>query len=471
MRKERLDALNEKDIAVGLIVSDRYCREILPVLNPKFLEIDYIRILSSWIKEYFLEFNEAPKQNIIKLYRSRVTDLRDDALSDNILSLITNLDENPGNLNEGFLIDESMKYIKKRSLLCLISDMEACVSMNDVEKAEDLLTKHRIVERSGSETISVMKNLDRVIESFDSEEDVLIKIPGAYGSVLGDIHREDFFAFIAPFKRGKTFALMDLAVRGFLNGLKVLFVSLEMGERSVVKRFWTAISGQISKDREDINYPRFVERNGVWGVEERRINKKACTIDDIKRMSGFIKRVARTWDIRVLAVPSYSLKAEKLEIKMEKLAYEEDFVPDMVVVDYADIMAPSEKNEYRQQLDSIWKRLRSLAQKWHCAVITASQTNREALYSDADQQNVAEDIRKIAHVTSMVSINQTEDEKKKGIVRFKQLVIREESAEFRQAVCLQCLDLGKMVIDSRFDDEVEGYLSEDEDDYRKRRNK
>ena len=146
-------------------------------------------------------------------------------------------------------------------------------------------------------------------------------------------------------------------------------------------------------------------------------------------------------------------------------------MPDMVVVDYADIMAPSEKNEYRQQLDSIWKRLRSLAQKWHCAVITASQTNREALYSDADQQNVAEDIRKIAHVTSMVSINQTEDEKKKGIVRFKQLVIREESAEFRQAVCLQCLDLGKMVIDSRFDDEVEGYLSEDEDDYRKRRNK
>ena len=50
------------------------------------------------------------------------------------------------------------------------------------------------------------------------------------------------------------------------------------------------------------------------------------------------------------------------------------------------------------------------------------------------------------------------------------MVIREESAEFRQAVCLQCLDLGKMVIDSRFDDEVEDYLySEDGETYRKRR--
>lgn len=111
-----------------------------------------------------------------------------------------------------------------------------------------------------------------------------------------------------------------------------------------------------------------------------------------------------------------------------------------------------------------------MAQKWHCAVITASQTNRDALNGDATQENVAEDIRKIAHITSMVSINQTEDEKKKGVVRFKQLAIREEGAEYRQAVCLQCLDLGKMVIDSRFDDEVEDYLySDDGDTYRRKK--
>jgi hypothetical protein len=469
MKKERLDALNEKDIAIGLIVSDKYCREVIPVLNPKYIEIDYIRILSSWIKEYYLEFHEAPKNNIIKLYRAKVSDLRDEALGDNILTLISNL-EGKKDMNEGFMVDQTIKYLKKRSLQCLAEDIEACVSVNDIERAEETLNSHRIVEKSGSDTVSVMHSLDKVIDSFDSEEEVLLRLPGAYGSVIGDIHREDFFSFIAPFKRGKTFALMDMAVRGFFNGLKVLFVSLEMGERAVVRRFWTSISGQISKDKENINYPKFVEKNGVWKIEERRINKKASDSEDIKKMSNFIRRVARNGDIRVLAVPSYSLRVDRLETKMEKMAYEDNFIPDLVIVDYADIMCPSEKNEYRQQLDSIWKRLRSMAQKWHCAVITASQTNRDALNGDATQENVAEDIRKIAHITSMVSINQTEDEKKKGVVRFKQLAIREEGAEYRQAVCLQCLDLGKMVIDSRFDDEVEDYLySDDGDTYRRKK--
>lgn len=470
MKRERLDALNEKDIAIGLIISDKYCNEIIPILDPKYIEIDYIRILASWIKEYFLEFREAPKNNILKLYRAKVGTLRDESLGDNILTLISSLDKK-GSINEGFMIDESVKYLKKRSLLCLGEDIEACVSLNDIYGAEEKVSKYRMVEKSGSETVSVMHSLDKVIESFDTEEEVLLRVPGAYGSVIGDIHREDFFAFIAPFKRGKTFALMDLAVRGFFNGMKVLFVSLEMGERSVVRRFWTTISGQISKDKENINFPKFVERpNDLWGIEERRINKRASDSEDIKKMSDFIKRVSRGGDIRVLAVPSYSLKVEKLESKMERMAYEDGFVPDLLVVDYADIMAPSEKNEYRQQLDSIWKRLRSIAQKWHCAVITASQTNRDALSGDASQENVAEDIRKIAHITSMVSINQTEEEKIKGIVRFKQLVIREEGAEYRQAVCLQCLDLGKMVIDSRFDNEVEDYLYSEEGKRHRKRN-
>ena len=44
----------------------------------------------------------------------------------------------------------------------------------------------------------------------------------------------------------------------------------------------------------------------------------------------------------------------------------------------------------------------------------------DSVVSSVDATDVAEDIRKLAHVTSMVSLNQTEIEKKNGICLLKE---------------------------------------------------
>ena len=67
MKREKLNTLSERDIIYQLIVSDKFCREIIPVLNPKLLEIVYVRTIAIWIKDYFQKFKEAPKKNMIKL--------------------------------------------------------------------------------------------------------------------------------------------------------------------------------------------------------------------------------------------------------------------------------------------------------------------------------------------------------------------------------------------------------------------
>ena len=87
-------------------------------------------------------------------------------------------------------------------------------------------------------------------------------------------------------------------------------------------------------------------------------------------------------------------------------------------------------------------------------VFTASQSGRASLSKNVESEDIAEDIRKLAHVTSMVSVNQTPKEKQEGYFRLKQLAVREGEQEFRQAVCLQCLNIGRMVLDSHFDNEV-----------------
>ena len=327
------------------------------------------------------------------------------------------------------------------------------VSCGDIEKAETKLLNYKSLEKVSGKSISLLDK-ENVLSAFDEENDVLFTINGAFGDVIGDIHREDFISFLAPMKRGKTFALTHIGVEALKQGLNVLHVSLEMSEKQVLKRYWINLTGKNKDERENIDFSYFVEDGDKWRVETKKINRGCITLDDVEKKQALFKRIFRGADVKIYAVPAYSLTVESLETELVRLEENEDFIPDVIIVDYADIMKPTDKGEYRNQLDSIWKKLRGLAQSRKVALFTASQSNRSGLVKDAETQDIAEDVRKIAHVTSLVAINQTESEKKRGIIRFKQLAVREGEQQFKQAIATQCLAIGRMVTDSKFEDEV-----------------
>lgn len=472
MRREKIDALNERDILYGLITSEKFCREICPILNPRFLEIDYARIVSGWIKDYYEKFKTCPERDVAKIYRSHLDEISDEGLRDNILTFLNKIDKDYDSIksfNDDYALQQSILYLKKQSLKNLNADIDAFLTTGNIDKAEDAITKYKTVEKSAGEAVSLFQNTEVIVDSYSEEKGTLFTLPKAYGKVVGKIHREDFISFLAPMKRGKTFALIDIGVNAVSQGLKVLFVTLEMSETDMVKRFWTALTGQIGEDRDDIDYPYFVEDYGKWRVEHKTISRKAISVADIEKRQRSMKRMFRGGDIKVLSVPAYSLSPDQLDTKIERLIQQEEFIPDVIIVDYADIMMPSEKGEYRHQIDSIWKRLRALAQKRKAVVFTASQSGRSSIGRDVDSEDISEDIRKLAHVTSMVSLNQSADERKEGIIRLKQLAVREGEMEFRQAVCTQCLTIGRIITDSRFDDEV--IMEDNKDDDSKDKNR
>lgn len=833
MKREKLNTLSERDLLIGLITSDKFCREVAPIIKPRQLQIDYARIISNWIIDFYNNFKCAPKKDILKLYRSHCEEITDEALQDNVLSFIERLNKDYESLdfNEDYFLEQSIKYLKERELRNLNEDIDAYLTSGDIEKAENTITKFKAVEKNSGTAVSLLHNSEAIINSFTNENDVLFEFPGAYGKVISKVHREDFISFLAPMKRGKclakgtkilmangsikevqnlipgdkvmgpdskprnvqvvskgfgkmyhitsninplrkdktpeidftcngdhilvlknvwknekkqikdirkdghrngeiskghsnllkqdeleisvddflklsnyqkshfklfrtkvnypekthiippyllgvwlgdgssrcsditttdkeiieycsnfaklngdniiipeekvktlrfnkgcgkqssfskelhklgvinnknipeeylidseknrlellagiidtdgwapkdnccyditlmnkkliydikklceqlgfrttlresysqykgmypetngwayswhlkitgklstipvllerkkqkdnkkysslnntfsfsikyvgednyygfvldgdhrflladttvshnTWALMDACVTAMQNGLKTVFVTLEMSEQGMLKRFWTTMSGQVSEDKNEIDFPyfKFNEDTNKFEIKHKTINRKAVSIADIQKKQKSMRRLSRGGDIRVISVPAYSLTVEKLDIMLERLAQQENFIPDVIAVDYADIMSPSDKTDYRNQLDGIWKRLRGLAQKWKAVVFTASQSGRSSIGKNVDAQDIAEDIRKLAHVTSMVSLNQTDEEKENGILRLKQLAIREDNPEFRQAVCTQCLSVGRIVLDSHFDNEVMDY--------------
>lgn len=469
MKREKLNTLSERDILIGLIVSDKFCREVAPVLNPRLLEVEYARIVAGWIIDFYKKFKKSPHKDIIKLYRSHCEELRDEALQDNVLSFIEKVSKDYDTLssfNDEFALQQSIQYLKGRALRNLNEDIDAYLISGEVNKAENAITKFRRVEKNSGESISLFVDSDEIANTFLNNDTTLFQFPGAYGKVIGKLHREDFFAYLAPMKRGKSFHLMYTAETACQAGLKVVFFSLEMSRAEMIRRFWTSLSGQLSEDVEDIDYPYFVEGDsGKFEVEHKTISRKAVDITEIRKKQKSMKRLFRGGDIRIVSVPAYSLTVENLEIMLEDME-QNDYIPDVIIVDYADIMAPSEKGEYRNQLDGIWKGLRGLAQKRKALVVTASQSGRSSIDKNVEATDIAEDIRKLAHVTSMVSLNQTPSDVKNGIMKVKQLAIREGAREFRQAVVTQCLTIGRPVMESYFDDEV--YLEYEQENDKKK---
>lgn len=462
MKREKIQTLSERDLLLGLIVSNDFCKEIVPILNPRHLQVDYARIISGWIKNYYNNFGKAPGQDITKLYRSHCNELNDESLQENILTFIEKINkdyEQLSSFNSEYAIQQSIIYLKNRSLDNLSKDIDAYISTGDVDKAESLVTKYRKVEKESGEGVSLLEDSETVLTAFTEEQDKLFSFNGDFGKLVGDVHREDFIAFLAPMKAGKTFSLIDVGIESLKHGLKVVMFSLEMSRTNMIKRVWKSLSGQLTEDK-DIEYPYFEQDGEKYVIKSKNVHKKASSILDIQKKQKSLKRIFRGGDFRIYAEPAYSLTVESLETKLDDLEHD-GFIPDVIIIDYADIMAPSEKGEYRNQIDGIWKRLRALAQKRKCVVFTASQTNRSALNGPVEMESIAEDVRKIAHVTSMISISKTKYCKEKSIAIYSQLAIREGEPITKRVIATQCLYLGRPVLDSHWEDEVE--LEENKD--------
>ena len=149
--------------------------------------------------------------------------------------------------------------------------------------------------------------------------------------------------------------------------------------------------------------------------------------------------------------PTGAHSCKDLRALLNSLELYENWVPEVVVADYADIARSDggEKDE-RHRLNSIWQAYRGLAQEKGIALFTASQSGRTTMKGkDAKEFDIGEDMRKVAHVTKLITINAKDAEKEKGIYRIACRITREGKQTFDQAVVASCLAIGRPHLDSK----------------------
>src|SRR4030067_1838656 len=100
----------------------------------------------------------------------------------------------------------------------------------------------------------------------------------------------------------------------------------------------------------------------------------------------------------------------------------EVFIPDIIITDYASIMAPEHHyNDPRHNIDDIFKANKRIAQTRSALVVTGTQSlgiGRSALSKDMQsEEDVGGNAYILAHLDIMMTLDQTPNEKENGIWR------------------------------------------------------
>lgn len=464
MKREKIDLFQERQIIVYMILSDKFLREIAPILKPKYFKTSYAKIVSNWVLEYWSEFKSCPGKHIQDIYNRKMPTIRDEDEAENIVNFIKRLEEDFKKSSEikniDYLIKESITYLKLRSIFLLKSNLELAIAACEPLKGEQYISNYARIEKGNSEGVSLFKDRAHVISAFMDEEEELFSFPGVLGEVCGRFIRGDLVAFLGAAKKGKSWWLMSTGINAAYFGHRVVFFSLEMPINQIVRRSWQAVAGKPRRD-SIISIPRFVNLDAgdnqkqKYGIEIEEVERESVKADLVGEQMASFRRQFRSGDMRIISLPAYSATVEDITAHLDNLYHFDGYVPDVVVIDYADIIASSSRFEYRHQIDEIWKKLRRLAQEKNIMVATASQAGRKAFNKDASEDDIAEDIRKIAHVSKMIAINQNKVDRKINSVRIEQLAERDGRRNYRQVLVLQCLEIGRPFVDSRYEDEVE----------------
>jgi hypothetical protein len=329
-------------------------------------------------------------------------------------------------------------------------------------------------------------------------------MPGALGKLLGPVCREDFISIMAPEKRGKTFWLMEFAMRASRAKCNVAFFSVgDMSQKQMIRRMHSYNTKQSSKQSGKVKTPvldcehnqrdtcdrrertgrdpvmREVRKGAQMAWEriplEEAPNHVPCTHcmkDEPKEYKGavwheYIDVDKLTWQhafaqgkkfaessrkhFKLSTHPNSSVNVRDIEAILDMWELVEGFIPDLILIDYADILAPENtKVEIRHQINDTWKAGRALSQKRHCAVIWATQADAASYEQKSIREsNFSEDKRKYSHVTKIITLNQTSDEKRDGVMRVGQMFVREEDFDVsKHATVLQCLSIGRPYLGS-----------------------
>ena len=498
------DTSVERQILIGMITSTPYLKNLTSLYTPNSLSVTYMKVVADWCIEYFQKFSEAPFQQIQDIFRQKKDSLEEDQVDQIerfLVDISEEFEENP-KFNVDFYLEEAEKYFDLRSIETLDKDLRLCLQGGRIEDAHSVISKYKKPTRIVTDAVDLFRDHDLINDSLgpEAERDRLIKFPGDLGEMLDWFGRSQFGLVVGSTGRGKSWWLMYLALMAVLTGFNVLFVSLEMSRKQMMRRVQSFLSGRPTVEKySGLNYIPVFDclKNQTGECRERTklrlisskeeelpafdkapegylnchkckgkntdyefsswyrpVDRYILTPEDAIRKSNIIVRSRlRGRAFRLIDPPPLSMKASELRTYIDNLEFFDGWVPDVVVTDYIDKFAPEDKRvDYRHRIYETTLQHKTLSAERKILVFSGSQSNTSRdEEKDVPSGGLSEDIRKKYEIDFGFSLNQTEEEKMRGIMRIG--VMKQRDYQFNtvsKCIVLQNLKLGRVYMGSYY---------------------
>lgn len=411
-------------IAALALRDDEFLRRTAHILKPEYFENAGEAKLVDLALRHFQKYNCVPDPtSLVKAIKDAITTKK---ITKEVAPLVVEARKNiiaADVTNKGFVEDHVVNFAKQQAMAQAIIQSLEHLKRGEFSKIDDLIQSATNVgvNEDGAMYDYFAKVADRTVVRIEKETGVLPPQGVTTGNPKLDgvlYHRgwgrKELTTIMGGAKAGKTTALIHFAKMASLAGHNVLYATLEVGANIISDRMDASVAGVVMKE---------------LGGKAASVAEAVSTIGAKAGKLILHEYASGTFSPNMLRqlVQRYKSPGRNPDGSIRP-----PIKFDLIVVDYADIMAPNYRtNDAIENSKGVYVDLRAIAFEENVAVLTATQTNREGFKSTvAKAEHVAEDFNKVRTVDLMISINKTEEEAARGESRLYFAASRNQESGF-----------------------------------------
>lgn len=450
MRNDRLTSAHQENLLTCLAFHDGAALVIRDAVDADLFSSEIYRDIAAACIDYLDQYRETPKEHLPDLF-SDVLEGRDEGKAELYSKVIDNLYFLRDTINIDFILSRLRDFVREQRLKRAITDAAkdlqegstdlAETTLNDVLRSKDLATF----------TPGLMLHSDpsRFVHSTTQPVDIVsLGVPYLDRIEIGPV-RKELLTILAPPNRGKSWGLIHAGKFSLMQRRKVLHVTLEMSEERCAQRYLQSMFA-LTKKNNEVSYTVLEDIEGsLAGFGEVELMRTSLADPGINRkLMKKLGALSSRFKLVIKQFPTGQLSISGLEAYLDRLERQEGFIPDVVLIDYIDLMKV-DSSRLRTDLGQLYKDVRGIGVERNLAMVTASQSNRSG--EDAKiltLKHLGEDYSKAATSDMLLSYNQTPAERKLGLARL--FVAKHRNDEVGATLMIsQAYAMGQFLLDAK----------------------
>lgn len=436
MKVKRYDSDDVRKVLAGMATDTAVCSRVASRWRPPGLfDSSWANTAGQLCVDHVRRYGTSPNGQMRSIFEQWAAERQiDDPTREGMerfLRYVSDEHAENGGYATDYLLDVAGRLFNRVLAGRAIEEAQGLLDVGKADEAVAALSGIGKVELGSGEVVNLDDDPEVWEQAFSPEKRrPLVTWQGKAGKSLNAAFcRGALIGVMGPDKSFKSWFLIDVAFRALRNRHRVLYVEAgDLLQDEVIVRLGLRAAGQPLE-------PETVKVLTEWADEEENRTYKSTTysrgLGPRGAMRAFRKACrTRKNPFRLVCHPAGTISVDGIASLIEGMERDGWGPPDVVVIDYADILAPPERvRETLDQIDETWKRLRRISQRWHCLVVTATQSSAEA-YRIGDgkktlgRKHFSGRKTKLAHVNGMLGLNCTEEEREAGVLRINWVVRR-----------------------------------------------